>query len=116
MNASRPRSFFIALLTGILAILTSAANAVLIYRTVALTGMHAPGTPDCANFSVFGSPLLDASGRTAFHAILQTISGGVTYSNDEGIWSEGSGTLTLVAREQGSQAPARTFGSKFRQL
>src|SRR5262249_51397537 len=57
------------------------------------------------------SPELDAKGRTAFMGYL-TGSGVVLTANSHGIWSEGTGTLTLVARE-GSQAPGTDSGVNF---
>jgi hypothetical protein len=78
-------------------------------RTVALSGQSAPGTPSGVNFYFSDSsdfpftPALNDAGQTAFFARL--IGGGVINgTNDEGIWSEGSGSLALVAR-QGSPAP-----------
>jgi hypothetical protein len=80
---------------------------------VARSGSHAPGTPAGANFdSEFSYPVINASGRTAFAAGLKTGGGGVTTSNNQGIWSEGSGALALVARE-GSQAPGTPAGANF---
>jgi hypothetical protein len=71
--------------------------------SVARSGSHAPGTADGVNFYRFDyfSLVLNASGRTAFKAEL--IGAGVNGNNDQGIWSEGAGTLALIAR-QGSQA------------
>jgi hypothetical protein len=95
---------------------------------VARTGSQAAGLPAGANYSYFvdptagscgsftscrllGSPLLfDDGGHTAFWA---TVTGtGVDYTNYSGIWSEGSGSLALVAR-QGSPVPGSTSGRTF---
>ena len=71
-----------------------------------------PGTPVGANFGGFSNyPALDAAGRRAFLATLQT-GDGVTSSNNLGIWSEGSRTLSLVARE-GDHAPGTPIGANF---
>jgi hypothetical protein len=86
-------------------------DADIVFRTVALSG-QAPGTPAGVNFSGFGAPALNAAGQIAFLASLQTGSGGVTSLNDSGVWSEGSGSLALVARE-GTQAPGTPAGANF---
>lgn len=70
-------------------------------RIVALTGTPAPGVPSEAQFNEFDVPLINTAGNVTFRG---TLSGfGVDDSNDQGIWSEGSGTLSLVART-GNQA------------
>ena len=71
---------------------------------VARTGDQAPGSG--AAFSDFDSPVLNASGQTAFRAEL---TGG---TNQSGIYSEGSGTLAQVART-GEQAPGAGNGVFF---
>lgn len=109
MNASLSRFFPVAVLMGLFA--PPAASSGVIYRTVALTGMQAPGTPDGAAFDYFSLPAINASGHTAFLAWMKTSGGGVTRTNNQGIWSEGSGTLDLVAR---SDSPAPDVpGAKF---
>ena len=81
-----------------------------------------PG-PRCAQRRVFrrrldvtrlGSPILNDAGQTAFFAGL-TGSGVVAHVDDQGIWSEGSGSLALVART-GSQAPGLPSGVNFSYL
>jgi formylglycine-generating enzyme required for sulfatase activity len=82
-------------------------------RTVALSGQQVPGMPDGVNFSsssVFNSPVLNDAGQTAFVARLT--GSGVDSTNDRGIWSEGSGSLALVAR-QGSHAPGTPSGVNY---
>jgi hypothetical protein len=67
---------------------------------VAREGSPAPGTSTGVNFGSFGNVVTNASGQVAFSAILQTIGGGVTPSNDRGLWAQDpSGQLTLVVRE-----------------
>ncbi|MCA9230608.1 MAG: hypothetical protein KDA57_08150 [Planctomycetales bacterium] len=58
-------------------------------------------------FDTLGFPVIDAQGRVTFHAGLKSASG-ASIANYSGIWSEGSGTLTKVARagEQAFGAPA----------
>jgi uncharacterized protein YjbI with pentapeptide repeats len=81
-------------------------------RTVALSGQHAPGTPDGVNFmpweSAFGIPVLNNMGQVAFWGRLNLPA--VDSSND-GIWSEGSGSLALVAREGDNVPGIGTFSS-----
>jgi hypothetical protein len=79
---------------------------------VARKGNHAPGTPDGVNFSDLSFPgfTLNNRGQTAFPGILT--GSGVDETNNTGIWSEGSGSLALVARE-GSQAPGMPDGAVF---
>jgi hypothetical protein len=69
------------------------------YRTVALSGQPAPGVDDGAVFAGFSRPVLNRTGKVAFM-------GGVAGPNGaaNGIWSEGTGSLALVAR-QGLAAP-----------
>jgi hypothetical protein len=68
---------------------------------VARTGSTAPGTSAMFR-SIMGVPQFNALGQTAFRADL--IGAGVTDANDQGIWSEGGGSLALVART-GDEAP-----------
>ena len=92
-------------------------------RTVAISGQQAPGTPGGVTYDSFGShydslrgfffrgPVLNDAGQTAFRADLT--GSGVSSTNNHGVWSEGSGSLALVART-GSQAPGRRSGVNFR--
>ena len=66
------------------------------------TGQSAPGTSLGNMFHSLSSPAFNSAGQTAFRGSL--ISRGPTILNDSGIWSEGSGTLSIVARK-GSPAP-----------
>jgi hypothetical protein len=91
-------------------------------RTVALTGQPAPDTTAGATFETFGSyihpqdqyvyggAVLNDAGQIAFRANLTGT--GVDSANYQGIWSEGSGSLSLVART-GSQAPGAASGVNF---
>ncbi len=83
-------------------------------RTVALVGDQAPGASSGINFSAFLPPVLNDAGQTAFLAGLSGSAadgGGVN-----GIWSEGSGELKLVARvdTQAAGAPDGTNYVTFR--
>jgi hypothetical protein len=79
------------------------ADGAPLLRTVALSGQQAPGTPSGAVFTNFYIPDINDYGLVAFQGSLEANVGGVTTSSDQGVWSEGTGSLQLVARE-GSQA------------
>jgi hypothetical protein len=91
-------------------------------RTVALTGQSAPGTAGGVTYESFGSYLhpqyfygyggavLNDAGQVAFRANLA--GDGVDSTNNQGVWSEGSGNLAVVART-GSQAPGAPAGVNF---
>ncbi len=80
---------------------------------VARAGDHAPDTPAEVNFRYLDNPVLNSGGHTAFAA---SLSGeGVDTSNDDGFWSDSSGTLALVARE-GDQVPGMPEGVVFDRL
>lgn len=113
MNALFNRLVMLGIVASIVLSWTPAEAAV-IYRTVALASTAAPGTPNSVNFGGFNLPTLNASGHTTFAALLRD-GGVVTSVNDEGLWSEGSGTLTLIARE-GSPAPGTPEGTYFGQI
>lgn len=76
---------------------------------IARAGDQAPGFPGVA-FTAFSAPLLNNAGQAAF---IGTLAGtGVTGSNDNGIWSDRSGQLSMIARK-GSQPPGTTAGTSF---
>lgn len=78
-------------------------------RIVARNGGAAPGTPQGAVFDWFGtSASINNAGQTSFNAVLKDGEGGAMSGNQVGIWSEGGGTLRLVAR-QGNLAPDGTI-------
>jgi len=86
---------------------------------VAREGSQAPGAPSGAVFAdlVGGGgtdlPVLNAKGEIAFATLMEQGLGGVTASNDNGLWGpDGSGGLTLVARE-GDPAPGAPPGAVF---
>ena len=76
-------------------------------------GELAPGTPTGAVFSLPGAPLL-RDAMLLFYSTLAT-TGGVTKSNDTGIWILENGTVSLVARE-GTAAPGAPSGAVFNVL
>jgi hypothetical protein len=102
--------------------LAALAHAIAL-RTVALSGNPAPGIASGVTYDSFGShydslngrffrgPVLNDAGQVAFRADLAGIGTGAT--NNQGVWSEGSGSLSLVART-GSQAPGAPGGVNFR--
>jgi hypothetical protein len=109
-------------LVCLLAVLASSSAHADMLRTAALTGQTAPGTSSGVTFEGFGSfhkpqepiiyqgPVLNDVGQVAFRANLTGT--GVDSSNNQGIWSEGSGSLALVART-GNQAPGTPNGVNF---
>lgn len=70
-------------------------------RLIARTGGSALGTPEGSVFNNFRkfSESPDGDGRVAFTADLRIGQGDVTEENNEGIWSDLGGELSLVARE-----------------
>lgn len=77
--------------------------------------MNPPGLPAGITFGSAGATGLNDNGQTVVSATLE--GAGVVDANNQGIWSEGSGSLQLVARE-GDSAPGTSAGvnfSKFRQ-
>lgn len=78
---------------------------------VARKGASAPGTDAGVNFTGFQTPEFNDSGEPTFFALLSGT--GVTpLFNDSGIWSEGGGTMHLVARA-GMAAPGTAAGIRF---
>ena len=82
---------------------------------VAREGASAPGVGPGVLFDDFNNiwPTLNDLGQTAFSAGI--VGPGVSDLNDRGVWSEGSGTLALVARE-GDQAPGTAPGVVFSEV
>jgi hypothetical protein len=76
------------------------------FRTVALSGQPAPGANPGENFGPFAfndqfyGVTLNGQGRVAFRGNLTNTG----LSNDSGLWSDGGGSLFLLARE-GASAP-----------
>ena len=99
LSANRCR-LILCVCLGLAAALANSAFAQTL-RTVALTGQHAPGTPNDVVFdSLFGFPALNNLGQTAF---IGQLSGRAQPQPDFGFWSEASGTLSYVA-SQGDHA------------
>lgn len=105
-----------AALLMVLAGQTAIVSAQVTYRTVALQNAAAPGTG--AVFAGFSTAVINNAGNTAFNANLVVAPGsGATFSNNVGLWSEGFGSLSLVARSGITLAPGAgsatftTFGS-----
>ena len=75
---------------------------------VARAGDPAPGTPNGVNFGTLFAPIaINHAGKIAIQSFL---AGNVDGTNDEGLWSNVSGSLELIAR-RGSQAAARPLVS-----
>lgn len=77
---------------------------------VARTGNAAPGTAVGVTFSDLGGPVLSGGGKLAFRANLTGT--GINSGNDSGVWSDGHGALTLIARK-GEHAPGTAAGAAF---
>ncbi len=68
------------------------------FALVAREGDRAPGTPAGVFFSALNNgPVFNDRGQTAFQGVLT--GAGVNGSNNRGFWSEGGGSLALVARK-----------------
>jgi hypothetical protein len=65
---------------------------------------------DHTNLSVYHGISLNDAGQIAFRANLA--GDGVDFTNNQGVWSEGSGSVALVTRA-GSQAPGASAGVNF---
>jgi hypothetical protein len=76
------------------------------------TAPDAAGTGSVGVFKKFSDPVYSGSSAVAFLGTLVQ-GGGVTVSNDTGVWSNDGGTLHLVARE-GVQAPGCAAGVTFK--
>jgi hypothetical protein len=73
-------------------------------------GMQAPGTDVGVSFLSFKNLDINSASRKAFQA---TLTGpGVTDANNTGLWSDGFGQLSLVART-GNHAPGTSTGVNF---
>ncbi len=83
---------------------------------VAYGGGPAPGLPGAHFRTDFPSvPAFNGSGQVAFQTGLEIGSGGVTESNNTGIWAGEAGNLIMIARE-GDHAPGAPEGAKFGDL
>ena len=90
---------------------TIAAQLELSYRSVIVTGDAAPGTADGAYFEYLGMPVINRLGQVAFAGHLAGTT--VDHTNQTGIWSEGTGLLSMVVRE-GELAPGTGPGVRHR--
>lgn len=77
-------------------------------------GTQAPGAPVGASFATFNSLAFNNEGSVVFQARLLSGAGGISSSNDDGIWSTRDGVLSLVVRE-GDDVPGMP-GAKFSDL
>jgi len=78
---------------------------------VARAGDHAPGTPSEVVYSRLFGPAFNSIGQTAFIAFLT--GDGLDGVSNQGVWSEGSGTLSSVALT-GEHAPGTSADVLFR--
>jgi len=71
---------------------------------LARTGDPAPDTAPGVTFAgFFRQPLLSDSGKAAFMAVIT--GPGVTNDNNDGLWTEGPGTVSLLIRENTTPVP-----------
>ena len=84
---------------GVTALATIDVNAAVTFRTVAMTGDPAPGTGPGVVYSDLSTTraVINGSGQVVFRGLLTGT--GVDGTNNAGIWSDGSGSLGLVARD-----------------
>ena len=73
-----------------------AVQAAVTYRAVAIVGDSAPGTETNTTFHRFSVPTINQLGQVAFKG--EVTGPGLNPWTDVGIWSEGTGELSLVAR------------------
>jgi hypothetical protein len=104
IDAAGRTAFRGSLQTGVGGVNASSAAGVWSERTgalnlVARASRQAPGTPMGADFNGFSPLSMAPDGKLAFKAALIVGDGGVTTSNNSGLWSEASGNLALVVRE-----------------
>ena len=80
---------------------------------LAREGDSAPGAPTGARFEAFGEPpRLNDSGTVLFRGFLRSGFGGVTTDNNDGLWSNRDGSISLLYRT-GDQAPGAPAGANF---
>lgn len=79
---------------------------------VAQKGFPAPGTTG-AVFNTFSDPVLNNGGKVAFRGALRSGVGDAVSGKLLGLWSDFSGSLTLVARQTVTQPPGLSSGTKF---
>jgi hypothetical protein len=79
---------------------------------VAREGDQAAGAPQGAVFYRFSPISVNADGRMAFTATLVSGAGGVTASNNNGIWSNAGGSLSLLGRK-GTALPRAASGLNY---
>jgi hypothetical protein len=81
------------------------------YRTVALSGQPAPGTPAGVNYAAFfGEPVLNDTGQVAYFADL--VGSGVTAGNSQAIYAGPVAAPQLLARA-GDAAPGMAMGVNY---
>jgi hypothetical protein len=85
------------------------------FRTVALMGQLAPGLPNDTSFSSFGVPSVNNLGQVSFSGSLSGPPRDILTTNNTGLWTEGAGPLTLLARE-GDPAAGATTGQVYNNI
>jgi len=89
------------------------AQAAVTYDTRVLSDHTVPGTAPGVVYANLGAPIINSTGQIAFESSLTGL--GVDSTNNSGIWSEGSGSLGLIART-GDAAPDTAPGTVYSSL
>jgi hypothetical protein len=97
---------FIAFILSIVIVNIAHALPLPTFRTVALMGQSAPGLPIDTSFLSFGVPSLNSLGQVSFSGTLTGPPRDISILNNTGIWTEGIGSLALLARENDPAAGA----------
>ena len=79
-------------------------------QPIAQEGGSAPNTP--ATFYILSDPVYNANEAVAFRAEVNNVKGSITSSNNLGIWTNASGTLSLL-EQTNDQAPGCEPGAVF---
>jgi|GEM_PF-1883782 len=96
LYVGRPVLIYLSLAGVLCGMLGSGANSWAETEKIAITGEAAVGAPAGVVYSWLQSPAINDAGQSAFQS---TLAGpGVNRENDDGFWSEGSGSLKLAAR------------------
>jgi hypothetical protein len=90
---------FIAIILSLIVVDAALALPSPTFRTVALMGQSAPGLPNDTSFSAFGTPSINSLGQVSFSGTLTGPPRDISTTNNTGIWTEGSGVLSLLVRE-----------------
>ncbi|XAM00624.1 PEP-CTERM sorting domain-containing protein [Phycisphaeraceae bacterium D3-23] len=80
---------------------------------LAREGSQASGTPDGAVFASFSEFAINDAGQVVYEAHLRNGTGGVDFTNDEGLWIAGTNGESLLVVRSGDTLAGRTVGGDF---